>query len=128
MVPVPTGVSSKGYSLLDLLITLAVTGILAAIALPLFSGYFASARETLMVRNIEALALLEEDFRLDRGVYVAGVHDPMNPDGPRSLQRLLGWQPGRGERIVYEVSLETDGYSITATDQVRGTLITRKYP
>ena len=119
--------SRGGHTLTELLISLGVISLLVALVSPFFGDHLTGTREALMVRNIEALALLEEDHRLARGRYVAGIHDPLDPDNPQGLGRRLGWQPPPGQDIGYVVALEADGYSVTATDGA-GSSITRKYP
>lgn len=112
---------------MDMMLALALVGLLSVILLPLMSGYVAHAREALMVRNMETLSLLQADHFLERGSYVTGVYDPADPDALRDLGQL-GWDPGVQQQVRYVVALEAGGWSVTATDGKNGTSITRRYP
>ncbi len=97
------GCRQPGFTLVELAITLALVGILAAVGLPLYRDYIATARVTLLRDNIHAIRLMQDSRRMDRGEYVEGVYDPVDND--TSLVANLGWRPAGAPPAVGEVSI-----------------------
>jgi type II secretion system protein G len=60
---------SKGFTLIELLIVVAIIGILAAIAVPNFLNAQMKAKVVRVVSDMKAVAMAEEQYRLDRGQY-----------------------------------------------------------
>ena len=118
-----------GFTLIELMIAVAIIGILAAVALPMYSGYVDTARRSVMNDNITSIRLFEEDFKLETGSYFAGDHDPADPDAATGLKANIGWSPGSAtDRIKYEVTLVGDGFSVTATHlDFENTVVTRAF-
>ncbi|NQV66023.1 MAG: prepilin-type N-terminal cleavage/methylation domain-containing protein [SAR86 cluster bacterium] len=118
-----------GFTLIELIIAVAIIGILAAIALPMYSGYVDTARRSVMNDNITSIRLFEEDYRLETGSYFAGDHDPTDPDAATGLKVNIGWSPGSAtDRIKYEVMLVGAGFSVTATHlDFDNTVVTRAF-
>jgi type IV pilus assembly protein PilE len=78
----------QGMSLIELLIVLAVTGILAAIAYPSYSDQLRRAARSEVVGLLHDAALRLEQHRVRTGQYAEG--EPALPDGNRyySLQAM----------------------------------------
>ena len=105
-----------GFTLIELIITVAIIGILAAVALPMYSGYVDTARRSVMNDNIASIRLFEEDYKLETGSYFAGDHDPADPNAASGLKVNIGWSPGSAaDRVKYQVTLVGNGFSVTAT-------------
>ena len=61
--------SQKGFTLIELLIVVAIIGILAAIAVPNFLNAQMRAKVARVVSDMKAVAMAQEQYRLDRGQY-----------------------------------------------------------
>jgi type IV pilus assembly protein PilA len=73
---------SKGFTLIELMIVVAIIGILAAIAIPNFVKYQLRSKFSEASSNVEGLRKAEEALRQgERRVVVAGVVDPAYEGG-----------------------------------------------
>ncbi|RDH85372.1 MAG: pilus assembly protein PilR [endosymbiont of Escarpia spicata] len=115
---------SRGFTLVELMVTVAIISIIAAFAYPAYQGYVAEARIGTVRMNTEPLRLALEDFFLDNNGYVAGQWDA-DAAGTRTLDDAnnLGWRPdGDGGDYNYVVAAPAapgtiaTGYSLTVTD------------
>jgi type IV pilus assembly protein PilE len=61
--------NKKGFTLTELMITVAVIAILAAIAIPSYTGYMARTRRAEAVSALEMVALYEEKLMARDGIY-----------------------------------------------------------
>ncbi len=65
--------TQKGFTLIELMISVAIIGIVAAIAIPAYVDYIEAAEEAVMVQNIDTMRMFQEDFRLRNGAYAAAL-------------------------------------------------------
>jgi general secretion pathway protein G len=66
---------SLGVTLLELIIVLAIVGILASIAAPTYTGYIEKARVQSAIADIKRISLLIERHKSDDGVYPVSLND-----------------------------------------------------
>ncbi|HXK55208.1 MAG: prepilin-type N-terminal cleavage/methylation domain-containing protein [Gammaproteobacteria bacterium] len=107
-----------GFSLVELMIAIAILAVIVGIALPAYNGYIREARINAATANIEPLRIALEDFWLDNGTY--GVRSPETwiPGGAKTLQSgSLAWQPDPGDKNMfnYSVTSNANSYSISVT-------------
>ncbi|UCE88256.1 MAG: prepilin-type N-terminal cleavage/methylation domain-containing protein [Pseudomonadota bacterium] len=63
----------QGLTLIEMMVTIAVLGIIAAIAIPAYTGYIATARMTEGQNEIAAIRLAQEEFFLENNTYFGPV-------------------------------------------------------
>ena len=64
---------NKGFTLIELLIVIAIIGVLAAVAIPIYTGQQLRAARTEAYTNLQTLRLLEEQNFAENGTYAAAA-------------------------------------------------------
>lgn len=96
----------KGFTLTELLIVLAIIGVLVAIAIPGYVGQQKKAARTEAYTNLQNLRLLEEQFFAENANYTASA---ANTNAITAL--LPGFRPGTDLSYTY---------SLTQNSQITG--------
>lgn len=103
----------SGFTLMELIVVIALLGILAAIAIPVYNNYTIKAKLTEAHANIAALKLAEEEYYLQNNTYFYG-----NTTNDVETASEGYWEVvGRDGTVNFAYSVSGDGtsYSITAT-------------
>lgn len=66
--------STSGFTLIELMITVAILGVIAGIAIPSYNGYIITARMAEADNNLSALRLAQEEFFLENNRYFVGAN------------------------------------------------------
>ena len=100
---------SKGFTLIELMIVVAIIGILAAIAIPNFLNYQCKARQSEAKTNLGAIANLQEVYWAEKTQYA--------PD-----RTTLGHEIKGGTKYTYSVALDGSNPAFTATAESKDEL------
>lgn len=82
--------SSKGFTLVEILIVVAIIGILSAIAIPQFSSYRKSSYCAMIKSDLVNLAISQEAYYYDYGSYLAATQG----SGGSSNMPSFSWSTG----------------------------------
>ncbi|MBJ22940.1 MAG: prepilin-type N-terminal cleavage/methylation domain-containing protein [bacterium] len=127
--------SNKGFTLIELMIVVAIIGILAAIAIPNFLRFQLKSKSSEGKVNIAAIRTAEESYIAEFGNYVGAAISPAAA-WPRTAKipfvdvgaaganfDTLGWAPEGQVFFSYGVnyaSATPDAYTISATADIDG--------
>jgi type IV pilus assembly protein PilA len=67
--------NKKGFTLIELMIVVAIIGILAAIAIPNFMNYQCKAKQSEAKSNLGAIRTAQEVYFAEKGYYAASIGD-----------------------------------------------------
>lgn len=108
--------NNNGFTLIELMIVIAIIAIVASIAIPSYSGYLATSRMVEAKNNIAALKLAEEEYFLENNNYFEDM--TYNNANLASASGDL-WSASKGEgntiNFTYTTSVTGTKYTITAT-------------
>src|SRR5687767_2600522 len=97
----------KGFTLIELMIVVAIIGILAAIAIPNFVKFQCRSKQSEAKGNLKALYVAQESYRAEFDSYLASC------GGGCMTSNSIGFTP-KGNKIRYTYDT-TGGATFTAT-------------
>jgi type IV pilus assembly protein PilE len=116
---------AHGFTIIELMITVAILAIVAAIAVPAYRGYITESRRGAMRMNLDTLRIAVEAYRLDS---TAGTYGNKALTYNKAvIADSFGWTP-EGDNSAYEYGLVTQAttYTICAASQVGVSIRCRK--
>ena len=69
------GKKSSGFTLLEMMIIIAIIGVLASIAIPTYVGFVERARVQSSIADLRRISLIIEKYRSDEGLFPASLND-----------------------------------------------------
>jgi prepilin-type N-terminal cleavage/methylation domain-containing protein len=108
-----------GYTLVELMVTVGIIGVLVAIAVPMYNNYTETATVGTARANANQLAMFEDNYFYENATFLAGTYDPGGD--VTTLPNGLDWEPaGDNDLFKYVVAAGTCGdisqcYKITVT-------------
>jgi prepilin-type N-terminal cleavage/methylation domain-containing protein len=121
--------SASGFTLLELMIVLAIAGVLMAIAIPLFRSHQLRSKSAEVKSNLSALRALEESYYSVHDEYIAAPAEPPGIPGsvsadftPNAAFTELGFDPEGRVYFSYGVAVtpDADGYTADSAADIDG--------
>jgi prepilin-type N-terminal cleavage/methylation domain-containing protein len=111
-----------GFTLLELMMVVAILGVLAAIAIPMLTSYQLRSKSAEAKTNLGAIRVLEESFYSEYQVYRSANAEPAAIPGPVAVAfddvnsgfGPLGFEPQGNVYFSYGVAVSDDGSGFTA--------------
>jgi len=116
-----------GFSLVELMVVVAILGVMTMIAIPTYSNYIKTSCMSTAGMNLQTLRTHQEAAKIEYGTYTAGTHDGADP-GSSTLSNMdtvnplgpLYWNPDDNNEFKYVVAAGSSSniltsYSVTVT-------------
>ena len=111
--------TNRGFTLIELMIVVAILAIISAIAIPAYTGYIKTAKLTEAQNNLAALRLAEEEFFLENNTYFGGANTLAVETASQGLWTATIGNQG-AVAFNYVVIATATTWSATATGNLAG--------
>jgi general secretion pathway protein G len=98
----PPGHPAAGWTLLELMMVVALIGILAAVALPMYGNYRNRVRVTSAAQDITVMSMAVKSYWLDNGVY---------PDSLTTIGMAASKDPWGYAYVYYNIDANGKGHA-----------------
>lgn len=111
---------SIGFTLIELMVTIAIVSVLASIAIPAYTGYIKTSKMSEANYNLAALRLAQEEYFLENNDYFYGATTLLLESASGGL-----WKATKGSDgfLFNYVVTASDGWTATATGNSSGTSV-----
>ena len=103
----------SGFTLVELMIAVAIISVIAAIAIPAYNGYITEARLATAQSNLNSRKLFLEDYRLDTGCYTNNCGAATGYNTLSDIENVYGWNPRSEDAAMsYTLNVTNTTYAI----------------
>ena len=112
----------SGFTLIELMVSVAIVAIIAAVGVPLYSDYIDTSRQGVLVNNLSSIEIFQEDFRLRTGAYM------LTAANAAAIETGIGWTPQDDGSFTYSIVDGGGGtYNVTGVDGT-GVTVCMQFP
>jgi type IV pilus assembly protein PilE len=104
--------NKKGFTITELIITVAIIGILAAITIPMYTNHIRRARRSDAKVALEDVRAMAEQFRSENGTWPTNSQDMVSFGWPSNAGNAIAYGPG-DYQITY-ANTHVSGFIATA--------------
>jgi len=116
-------ISNKGLTLIELLAVIVIVGILAAIAIPTYTGYMVRARRADAKTALEQFRAAQEMRRAERGVYSVDITELRTTWGVPAVAGDYGINFDDGGAVLTPNTFTAEATPVTARQLGDGSLL-----
>jgi len=114
--------TARGFTIIELMIAVAIIGIIASIAIPVFLRYQNKTKTAEVKANLASIRVAEEAYFTEKGAYLPAMAEPPLIPGGTAADfdasggdyATLGWRPEGRVYFSYAVVTSADGVGYTA--------------
>jgi type IV pilus assembly protein PilA len=116
----------RGFSLVELLVVMAIIAIVLAVGIPLLSKARLSAEETMVVREMHTIGQAQTQYQSQFGKYAAALIELGPPirggvDGPQAAHLIpVNLASGEKNGYVFTMTSNAGGFTVAARPKVFG--------
>ena len=114
--------NSGGYTLVELLVVVAIVGVLSAVGIPIYTGYVQGARDKEAQVVVRSIAAAQETYMMYNRVYFSAPCD--NASAQQISEKLLSGSKLNTTHFNYcttvDGGLAKPNFIVTATNKVSG--------
>ena len=112
----------NGFTLVELMVTVAILGVVASIAIPAYNGYIKTSHKSECNNEMAAIKLAESEFFLDNNAYFKGGNVGELTTNSGNIYSPSSAAAGANSECDYSVAITTTTFTITATPTTTGHL------
>ena len=106
----------SGFTLIELMITVAILAVVAAVAVPAYNGYVATARNVEALDNLSSIQIAEVEYFLQNNAYIPASTTTALVQSNSNNLWVAAPSTEAAREFTYSVTLVgTTGYTATAT-------------
>jgi len=108
----------KGFTLVELLIVVAILGIISAIGFPMYTGYIETARDKEAIASLQAISMMQEQYQLENNASTYWTSGSSCSDQTNTIETtLFGNSNSLNEEHFYYciIPFNSSGYKAIAT-------------
>ena len=113
----------NGFTLLEIMIVVAILGVVAAIAIPAYNGYIKTGHQSECQNEMASIQLAEAEYFLDNNSYFSGTGVSNLKSASGDIYSPSSTASGAKSECTYKVDTTTTTFTITASPKAGGHLV-----